>query len=136
MWHFSMQGLPGCMITHTSCELLPHIFTLAPPNFLSTKWRGSWGVRLFSVALSVSVFTLPGSSPVHCSLLSGLSYPTGSAESIAWLVAGTKISRKSELKEYLCCPTLYHCDAEQFILPDIKNRMYELCKFFQKSCNN
>ena len=29
MWHFSMQGLPECMITHTSCELLPHIFTLS-----------------------------------------------------------------------------------------------------------
>src|SRR5690349_15239271 len=28
MWHFSMQGLPASDVTITSCELLPHIFTL------------------------------------------------------------------------------------------------------------
>lgn len=40
-WHFSMQGLPACMITHTSCELLPHIFTLpSSPSPLVEKGKG------------------------------------------------------------------------------------------------
>jgi hypothetical protein len=38
-WHFSMQGLPAIDVTIKSCELLPHIFTLSPPNPLQMqKW--------------------------------------------------------------------------------------------------
>jgi len=39
-----MQGLPEYMITHTDCELLPHIFILTRR-------------QLFSVALSVILIT-------------------------------------------------------------------------------
>jgi len=42
MWHFSMQGLPGCTITHTSCELLPHIFTLTPALSINGEGKGSY----------------------------------------------------------------------------------------------
>ena len=58
-WHYNTQGLPMQCIAAKHCERLPHIFTLASR-------------RLFSVALSV-VQRTPGSSPVGCSVLSGLS---------------------------------------------------------------
>ena len=64
MWHFSMQGLPSRQVTLTGRELLPHVFTLVP-----TLRSG----QLFSVALSVPDKSGPGCSPVHCSVLSGLS---------------------------------------------------------------
>jgi len=85
MWHFSMQGLPAIDVTIKSCELLPHIFTLTPA--LSTSREGG---QLFSVALSVPACAGPGSSPVHCSALSGLSSLPGSGKAIAWLVAMQK----------------------------------------------
>jgi len=84
MWHFSMQGLPIGNVTITNRELLPHVFTL--PSFPSPPCGEGKGMRLFSVALSVPDESEPGSSPVHCSALSGLSYPTY-IESIAWLAA-------------------------------------------------
>jgi hypothetical protein len=89
-WHFSMQGLPANNVTIKCRELLPHVFTL--PLLLPSPQSGEGlGVRLFSVALSVtdtstSSVSIPGYSPVHCSALSGLSYPLKD-ESIAWLVA-------------------------------------------------
>jgi hypothetical protein len=75
MWHFSMQGLPANDVTIISRGLLPHIFILAVV-FVNTRTRR----RSFSVALSVTstyfsaLVKVPGSSPVHCSVLSGLSY--------------------------------------------------------------
>ena len=72
-WHYNTQGLPDCVITHISRELLPHVFILARRSFSEgspvLKLRSR---RLFSVALSV-VQRTPGSSPVGCSVLSGLS---------------------------------------------------------------
>ena len=71
-WHFSMQGLPGSMITHKTCELLPHIFTLsllAPPLhkverglggeviFCGTVCLRQVGARLFTGALLCAVRT-------------------------------------------------------------------------------
>jgi hypothetical protein len=64
-WHFSMQGLPETMVTHGSCELLPHIFTLIP------RWRNSY--FLWHYLFLLHIITRPGSSPVHCPALSGLS---------------------------------------------------------------
>ena len=51
-WHFSMQGLPGNMITHKTCELLPHIFTF------TLRSLGEGG-QLFSVALSLIPVVTP-----------------------------------------------------------------------------
>ena len=78
-WHFSMQGLPANDVTIKSRRLLPYVFTFVPPK------RDS-----YFLWHSLLVFTPPGSSPVHCSLLSGLSYPSGSEGSITRLVAGQR----------------------------------------------
>lgn len=66
MWHFSMQGLPAVAVTSNGRGLLPHIFTF-------TRHSLGEGGQLFSVALSLSVLAEAGYSPVHCSVLSGLS---------------------------------------------------------------
>jgi hypothetical protein len=88
-WHFSMQGLPACDVTIKSCGLLPHIFTLISPK----------AGQLFSVALSViptyitALVEIPGYSPAHCSMLSGLSSPSAKAdEAIAWFAANSKFT--------------------------------------------
>jgi len=74
-WHFSTQGLPVIAVTSNNRGLLPHIFTLTV--FVQTQTR-----RLFSVALSRSssfdklrMTGSPAVSRMHCSALSGLSYP-------------------------------------------------------------
>jgi len=80
-----MQGLPANDVTIKSCGLLPHIF-IFPPQ----------ARQLFSVALSVTstyfsaLVEIPGYSPVHCSVLSGLSSSTGSVEAIARFAANGK----------------------------------------------
>ena len=60
-WHFSMQGLPECIIAYTNCELLPHIFTFVR---LSEDSYFLWhflfpvtGTRLFTGALLCTVRT-------------------------------------------------------------------------------
>lgn len=76
MWHFSMQGLPANDVTIKSRGLLPHIFSLTPTLSQRRVRR-----QLFSVALSVTptyfsaLVEIPGYSPVHCSVLSRLSFP-------------------------------------------------------------
>lgn len=65
MWHFSMQGLPGTVITYRTCELLPHIFTLIPPWGRTVIFCGTvsyplltvTGSRLFTGALLCAVRT-------------------------------------------------------------------------------
>jgi hypothetical protein len=81
MWHFSMQGLPAINVTIKSRRLLPYVFTFVR---LSTDSYFLWHC-LFPPKAG------PGSSPVHCSVLSGLSFPMYIG-TIAWLVA--KISKK------------------------------------------
>jgi hypothetical protein len=71
-----MQGLPANDVTIKSCELLPHIFTL------TLKCLATPG-QLFSVALSLPDKSEAGSSPVHCSALSGLSYLISQVDSLA-----------------------------------------------------
>jgi len=77
-----MQGLPECMIAHTSRELLPHVFNLTPPS-PQVEREG----QLFSVALSVSHRS--GNPAVHrCIALRCPDFPTQlEAESIAWPAA-------------------------------------------------
>jgi len=88
-----MQGLPANDVTIKSCGLLPHIFTFVP-IFIG---------KLFSVALSVTstyfsaLVEIPGYSPVHCSVLSGLSSPTGSAGAIARFAANDKFTFKKRI---------------------------------------
>jgi len=73
MWHFSMQGLPANNVTIISRELLPHVFNLTPA--FSTSGEGE--AVIFCGTVCCPVFTAaPGSSPVHCSVLSGLSSPS------------------------------------------------------------
>jgi hypothetical protein len=115
-----MQGLPSIDITIKSRRLLPYVFTFTRR-------------QLFSVALSVSVFTLPGSSPVHCSVLSGLSSPTSRDDSLA--CSGAKISRKAVLKEYLCRPPLHisqlmNADAEQQLCQNIFQMFLIAAEYF------
>src|SRR5690606_9430843 len=65
-WHFSMQGLPPAGVTTDSRELLPHVFTIASQRL----------VVIFCGTLCSPLARRPGCSPVHCSVLSGLSYPS------------------------------------------------------------
>jgi hypothetical protein len=71
-----MQGLPAHDVTIKSCELLPHIFTLTLKCLAISR-------QLFSVALSLPDKSEAGSSPVHCSVLSGLSYLITQVDSLA-----------------------------------------------------
>jgi len=86
MWHFSMQGLPANDVTIKSCELLPHFFTFASMVAFWSYLQAQRPLKqLFSVALSVTstyfsaLVKVPGYSPVHCSVLSGLSSPSAEA---------------------------------------------------------
>lgn len=90
-WHFSLQGLPAIDVTIKSCGLLPHIFTLSSqtPFPQSGKGTGTW---LFSVALSVPACAGPGSSPVQCPVLSGLSFLTPMRGTITSLQRTAKIT--------------------------------------------
>ena len=104
-WHFSMQGLPANDVTVISRGLLPHVFNLALRSFSEgglALWQfslkacplailleglpsGNFPLRLSPSAKatsggnflwhSLSVFQQAGCSPVHCSVLSGLSSP-------------------------------------------------------------
>src|SRR5690606_7610854 len=65
-WHFSMQGLPPAGVTTDSRELLPHVFTIASQRL----------VVIFCGTFCSPLARRPGCSPVHCSVLSGLSYPS------------------------------------------------------------
>jgi len=90
MWHFSMQGLPESRITAESRELLPHVFTFTRRMFYEEKPRNKFDVGSYSLwhsLLADFAVDYPRCYRVHCSLLSGLSYPNGSSESIAWLAA-------------------------------------------------
>jgi len=70
MWHFSMQGLPANDVTIKSCELLPHIFSLTPHPLLAEREKGSYFLWHYLFPIKSG----PGYSPVHYSVLSGLSY--------------------------------------------------------------
>lgn len=72
-WHYSTQGLPMISITAYHCELLPHIFTFTPKQVRSSNFL--WHYLLFRFSRT------PGSSPVSCSVLSGLSFPTNRDDS-------------------------------------------------------
>jgi len=70
-----MQGLPEYMITHTDCELLPHIFILTRRQLFSVALSViliTQDTRLFTGALlfAVRTFLLPplaGSDSLACS---------------------------------------------------------------------
>jgi len=65
-----MQGLPANTVTRTGRGLLPHVFNLTPPF---PKERG--GSYFLWHYLFPDLHQEAGSSPVHCSVLSGLSSP-------------------------------------------------------------
>jgi hypothetical protein len=71
-WHYSMQGLPIPNITIRDRRLLPYVFTLA--TALATSGRGGGSNFLWHCLFLPPWAGEPGSSPVHCSSLSGLSY--------------------------------------------------------------
>jgi hypothetical protein len=67
-WHFSMQGLPAKDVTIIGRELLPHVFNL-------TAIIVDDAAVIFCGTISSRLSPEAGSSPVHCSVLSGLSFP-------------------------------------------------------------
>ena len=71
MWHFSMQGLPAIDVTIKSRRLLPYVFTLPSP--LLHLWRRDGVEVIFCGTICFLISQEPGYSPVHCSVLSGLS---------------------------------------------------------------
>lgn len=75
MWHFSMQGLPANDVTIISRELLPHVFTLT-----------FYKAVIFCGTVCSRLWPEPGYSPVHCSMLSGLS-SSCCQNAIVWLAA-------------------------------------------------
>ena len=86
------------------------------------------------MALSVDAFTSPGYSPVHCSVLSGLSSPTSRDDSLA--CSGSKNKQESSIERIslsslpLHVSQLMNADAEQQLCQNIFQMFLNAAEYF------